>query len=117
MTTNFKPSLNARFADSRARARLFHIRREFVVMTKEAFLPLYLSLVHPILGYANQAISPYQQKDFDLTECLQKLATRLVKGLWHFPMSEGSKYWVYRRWSITDYAQTWSWCLTYSMAG
>ncbi len=54
-------------------------------MTKDAFLPLYLSLVRPILEYANQAVSPYLQKDTDLTERLQKLATQLVKGLRHFP--------------------------------
>ncbi len=52
MTTNFKPSLNTRLAVSRARARLFQLRRGFVVMTKEAFLPLYLSLIRPILEYA-----------------------------------------------------------------
>ncbi len=50
-------------------------------MAKEAFLPLYLSLVRPILEYAIRAVSPYLQKDIDLTERLQKLVTRLVKGL------------------------------------
>ncbi len=50
-------------------------------MTKEAFLPLYLRLVRPILEYAVQAVSPYLQKDIDLTERLQKLTTWLVKGL------------------------------------
>ncbi len=49
-------------------------------MIKETFLPLYLSLVRPILEYAIQAVSPYLRKDNDLTERLQKLATRLVKG-------------------------------------
>ncbi len=48
------------------------------MISKEAFLPLYLSLVHPILENALQAVSPYLQKDIDLTERLQKLATRLV---------------------------------------
>ncbi len=59
--TNFKPSVSVRLAVSRARARLFQLRRGFVVMTKEAFLPLYLSLIHPILEYAIQAVSPYLQ--------------------------------------------------------
>ncbi len=54
-------------------------------MTKEAFLPLYLSLIHPILEYAMQAVSQYLKKDIVLTERLQKLATRLVKGLRRFP--------------------------------
>ncbi len=62
VTTNFKPSLNARLAVSRARARLFQMRRGFVVMTTEAFLPLYLSLIRPILEYAIQAVSPDVKK-------------------------------------------------------
>ncbi len=85
VTTNFKPSLNARLAVTRARARLFQVRRGFVVMTREAFLPPYLSLIRPILEYAIQAVSPYLPKDIVLTERLQKLATWLVKGLRRFP--------------------------------
>ncbi len=84
MTTNFKPSLNASLTVSRARARLSQVRRGFFVMPKEAVIPLYLNLVRPILEYANQAVSPYLQKDSYLTERLQKLATRLVEGIWHF---------------------------------
>ncbi len=45
------------------------------MMAKEAFLPLYLSLVRPIFDYANQAVWPYLQKSIDLTEPLQKLGT------------------------------------------
>ncbi len=85
MTTNFKPFLNARHAISRACARLFQLRRGFVVMTKQAFLPLYLSLVRPILEHPIQSVSPYLQKDMVMTEQLQKPATRLVKGLRHLP--------------------------------
>ncbi len=85
MTTNFKLSLNAKLAVSRARARFFQIRRGFVATTKETFLPLHLILVRPILERATQAVPPYLQKDIDLTERLQKLATRPVKCLWHFP--------------------------------
>ncbi len=36
-------------------------------MTMEAFLPLYLSLVRTVLEFAIQAVSPYLQKDIDLT--------------------------------------------------
>ncbi len=74
-------SLNQVCNPSRARARLFQLRRGFVVMIKDAFLPLYLSLIRPILEYVIQAVSPYLQKDIVLTERLQKLATRLVKRL------------------------------------
>ncbi len=61
------------------------LRCGFFVKTKEAFLPLYLSLIRPILEFANQAVSPYLQKDIGLKERLQKLATRLVIGLRNFP--------------------------------
>ncbi len=52
VTTNFKPSLNARPAVSRAHVRFFLILRGFAVITTEAFLPLYLSLVRLILEFA-----------------------------------------------------------------
>ncbi len=45
-------------------------------MTKEAFLPLYLSLIRPLLEYAIQAVSPYLTKDLVLTDGLPKLANR-----------------------------------------
>ncbi len=57
VTTNVKPSITAKLAVSRARARLFQIRRGFVVMTNKAFLLLHLSLVRPILEYTIQAVS------------------------------------------------------------
>ncbi len=37
-------------------------------MTEEAFLPLYHSLVRPIFENDIQAVSPYVQKDIDLTK-------------------------------------------------
>ncbi len=52
---------------------------------KEACLPLFLSLIRPILEYAIQAVSLYLRKGIGLTERLQKLATRLVKRSLAFP--------------------------------
>ncbi len=80
-------------------------------MTKEAFLPLYLSLIRPILEYAIQAVSPNLQKDIVLTERLQKLVSGISR------MSDGSNFWAYRHWFISDCALTWSWCTTFSMVG
>ncbi len=71
VTTDFKRSLTVKLAVFRARARLFQILRGFVVMTKEAFRSLYLSLVRSILGNSIQIVSPHLQKDIDLTERLQ----------------------------------------------
>ncbi len=55
----------------------------FFLVTKKAILPLYFSFVRQILEYAIQAVTPYLQKDIDLTERLQKLVILPVKGLWH----------------------------------
>ncbi len=40
VTTNLNPSLNARLAVSRVCARLFQLRRGYIVMTMEAFLSI-----------------------------------------------------------------------------
>ncbi len=45
-------------------------------------IPIYSTLVRPHLEYAIQASSPYLKKDIDHLECLQRLATRMVKGCW-----------------------------------
>ncbi len=81
---NWVPGSNSDGKRSKIRPTDESLRETKPLMTKEAFLPLYLSLVRPIPEFATQAASPYLQKDIDLTERLQKLATRLVKGLWHF---------------------------------
>ncbi len=47
--------------------------------------PFHERVVRPILEYAIQAVSPCLQKDIGVTERPEELATRLVKGLWHFP--------------------------------
>ncbi len=71
----FKPSRHCAQAFKRARAALFLIRRTFVTLTPEIFIPLYSTLVHPHLEYAIQASSPYLKKNIDHLERLQRLAT------------------------------------------
>ena len=44
--------------------------------------------MRPILEYSIQAASPYLQKDIDYVEQLQRLGTRLVKGLRGRPYHE-----------------------------
>ncbi len=58
-------------------------------MTMESFLPLYLSLVRPILEYAVQAVSPYLQKDIDLTERLPKFEVMDISSLVYLPFARG----------------------------
>ncbi len=54
------------------------------MITKKAFLPLYVYLTRPINENASQAVLPYLQIDMRLVRRLQKPATRLVKCLWYF---------------------------------
>ncbi|XP_077477524.1 uncharacterized protein LOC144090083 [Stigmatopora argus] len=54
---------------------------DYAVTTADIFLPLYVSLVRPILEYGIQAASPYLAKDIQHLKRVQRLATRMVRGL------------------------------------
>ncbi len=58
------------------------------VLTPEIFRPLYSALVRPILEYGQQASSPYLQRDIALMERIQRLATRMVKGMRELPYED-----------------------------
>jgi hypothetical protein len=77
---SFTPSAQCAAAASRARRSLFLLKRSFVNMTPKLFIPLYSALVRPHLEYAVQCWNPYLQKDINLLENVQRLATRMVKG-------------------------------------
>ncbi len=66
----------------------FQYRRGFAVLPPEIFRPLYLALVRPILGYGQQASSPYLRRDIILMERIQRLAARMVKGIRELPYEE-----------------------------
>ena len=59
------------------------IRRSFTFLDKESMKLLFVSLVRPLLEFANVAWSPKHQKDIDLIEQVQRRATRLVPSLKH----------------------------------
>ncbi len=88
MTSTFRTSLHCQQAANRARRNLFLLRRGFAVSTPEIFRPLYLALVRPILRYGQQASSPYLRRDIDLMERIQRLATRMVKGMRELPYED-----------------------------
>ncbi len=88
VSSTFKTSLHCQQAVNRARRILFQLRRGFAVLTPEIFRPLYLALVRPILEYGQQASSPYLQRDIALMERIQRLATRMVKGIRELPYEE-----------------------------
>ncbi len=88
VTSTFKKSLHCQQAANRARRILFLLRRGFAVLTPEIFRPLYLALVRPILEYGQQASSPYLRRDIALMERIQRLATRMVKGMRKLPYED-----------------------------
>ncbi len=71
-------------AVSCARCILFQLRRAFVVLKQD----IYLAQVRPILEYGRQASSPYLHRDIALMERIQRLATRMVKGMRELPLED-----------------------------
>ncbi len=86
VTSTFKTSLHCRQAVNRR--ILFQLRRRVAVLTPEIFRPLYLALVIPILEYGQKASSSCLQRDITLMERLQRLATRMVKGIGELPYGD-----------------------------
>jgi hypothetical protein len=85
INTTFTPSAQCRAAANKARGMAKLIRRSFVDITPSMFKPLYSALVRPNLEYAVQTWHPYMVKDIVLLEKVQRMSTRMVKGLSNLP--------------------------------
>ena len=59
------------------------IRRNITYMDKTLIIPLYKAIVKPQLEYCIQAWRPYNKKDIDTLERVQRRATKLIPELKH----------------------------------
>ena len=72
----------------KANSRLGIIKRNFSIRNKETVLPLYKSLIRPILEYGSSIWSPILRTDLIEVEKVQKRATKLIWNIAHLPYNE-----------------------------
>ena len=64
---------------------LGYVKRSVASRSREVILPLYSVLVWPQLEFCVQSWSPHYRRDIDLLACIQRMATKIIQGMKHFP--------------------------------
>ena len=81
ISADFKPADQCLRAAQKARGELFRLCGTISSREAQVLIPLYKSIVRPHLEYCVQAWAPFLRKDMEVLEKVQKLATRMVRGL------------------------------------